>query len=65
MKLSVQIGQALSFIHDTLGIAHNDLKPDNFFASKEAQERLSEDDDGVGYYLADFGYAKEIGFHSS
>lgn len=78
MKLLVQVASALSYMHEELKIAHNDLKPDNVFAhaggninnydhlNSTYNENLtnSEDDDGVSYYVADFGYTKHAGFKS-
>lgn len=32
MKLTYYISTALSYLHDSLDLAHNDVKPDNFFA---------------------------------
>lgn len=76
MKLLSQIGGALEYLHEELNMAHNDLKPDNFFAHfgphpliPSTKERdyinMSEDDDGVSYYLSDFGYTKKCGFASN
>ena len=73
-KVASQIGAAIQHLHENLNIAHNDLKPDNFFAhqkshpllpgSKElfGSNLLNEADDEVAYYLSDFGFAKKIGF---
>lgn len=60
MKLIEKLGQALRYLHEDLNIAHNDIKPDNFFAhcayhplipcSKSydfSNKTLSFDDDGV------------------
>lgn len=73
MKLTFSIATALSHLHDTLKFAHNDIKPDNFFAHAGKHPLLditnesnnSEDDDGVAYYLSDLGFAKRAGFTSS
>ena len=32
MKVASQIGAAIYHLHENLNIAHNDVKPDNFFA---------------------------------
>jgi serine/threonine protein kinase len=32
MKLTVQMATALNYLHNTMNVAHNDIKPDNIFA---------------------------------
>ncbi|KAL4499783.1 hypothetical protein ABPG72_017323 [Tetrahymena utriculariae] len=76
MKLAFEIGSALKYLHEELNIAHNDIKPDNFFAHLgqhpliessnvyDYSNKVTRDDDGVQYYLGDFAYSKECGFTS-
>ena len=34
-SMTKQIGQALYFLHEKHGIAHNDVKPDNFYIQRK------------------------------
>jgi serine/threonine protein kinase len=40
MKVASQIGAAIQHLHENLNIAHNDLKPDNFFAHQKSHPLL-------------------------
>jgi serine/threonine protein kinase len=49
----------LDFLHNEKGIAHNDIKPDNIFVLFNNNNEFL-----VNFKLADFGYAKNLGFDS-
>jgi len=40
MKVASQIGASIQHLHENLNIAHNDVKPDNFFAHQKSHPLL-------------------------